>query len=53
MCSSDYGVPQTRKRVVFVGRKKGSFEYPVISKDIVTCSFRGSSNFLEPDNDIP
>ncbi len=38
MCSSDYGVPQTRKRVVFVGRKKGSFEYPVISKDIVTCS---------------
>lgn len=38
MCSSDYGVPQSRKRVVFVGRKKGTFEYPAICNDIVTCS---------------
>lgn len=37
MCSSDYGVPQSRKRVVFVGSKNGSFEYPAISSEIVTC----------------
>lgn len=35
LCASDYGVPQNRKRVVFVGIKKGNFEYPeVISKKI-------------------
>lgn len=38
MCSADYGVPQSRKRVVFVGRKKGVFEYPRINKAVVTCS---------------
>lgn len=38
MCSADYGVPQSRKRVVFVGRKTGEFEYPPVNTEIVTCS---------------
>ena len=38
LCSSDYGVPQSRKRVVFVGTKVGSFEYPAINPNVVTCS---------------
>lgn len=38
MCSADYGVPQSRKRVVFVGRKKGKFEYPSVNPKVVTCS---------------
>jgi DNA (cytosine-5)-methyltransferase 1 len=38
LCSSDYGVPQSRKRVVFVGRKTGKFEYPEINPNVVTCS---------------
>lgn len=38
MCSADYGVPQSRKRVVFVGTKVGEFEYPSINSNIVTCS---------------
>ncbi len=38
MCSSNYGVPQSRKRVVFVGRKKGVFTYPPINENVVTCS---------------
>ncbi len=38
MCSSDYGVPQSRKRVVFVGRKKGVFNYPPINENVITCS---------------
>ncbi len=38
MCSSDYGVPQSRKRVVFVGRKKGEFTYPPINENVITCS---------------
>lgn len=39
LCASDYGVPQSRKRVVFVGIKKGlgKFEYPEISETQVTC----------------
>lgn len=39
LCASDYGVPQKRKRVIFVGlRDKGMhFEYPVKHTDIVTC----------------
>ncbi len=39
MCAADYGVPQNRKRVVFVGVKQGEaqFVYPEKSKDIVTC----------------
>lgn len=38
LCSADYGVPQSRKRVVFVGTKTGQFEYPAINPNMVTCS---------------
>jgi DNA (cytosine-5)-methyltransferase 1 len=38
LCASDYGVPQNRKRVVFVGMKKGHFEYPPIIHEKVSCS---------------
>jgi len=39
LCAADYGVPQNRKRVVFVGTKQGEkrFEYPRAHKDVVTC----------------
>mgnify|MGYP002774934904 FL=1 len=38
LCSADYGVPQSRKRVVFVGTRVGNFEYPAINPNVVTCS---------------
>lgn len=38
LCAADYGVPQNRRRVVFVGIKKGGFEYPQKDENIVTCS---------------
>lgn len=38
LCAADYGVPQGRKRVVFVGTKDETFEYPEAETDIVTCS---------------
>lgn len=37
MCAADYGVPQNRRRVVFVGLKEGEFEYPEPLKEIITC----------------
>ena len=38
LCSADYGVPQSRKRVVFVGtRENVEFEYPKKLKNQVTC----------------
>ena len=38
LCAADYGVPQNRKRVVFVGVKgKNAFEYPAIQTEQVTC----------------
>jgi len=38
LCSADYGVPQSRKRVVFVGVKgNNNFEYPPIETEQVTC----------------
>lgn len=38
LCAADYGVPQTRKRVVFVGFKSGhAFDYPQKSGVEVTC----------------
>ena len=37
LCASDYRVPQNRKRVVFVGIRKGHFEYPPINEDKVSC----------------
>lgn len=38
LCAADYGVPQNRKRVVFVGMKKGDFEYPKANPKTVSCS---------------
>ena len=38
LCAADYGVPQSRKRVVFVGLKKEFFDFDRIKeKDMVTC----------------
>lgn len=37
LCAADYGVPQNRRRVIFVGLKKGSFVYPEPIGKIVTC----------------
>ena len=37
MCAADYGVPQNRKRVVFVGIKNADFIYPEPYEKIVTC----------------
>ena len=38
LCAADYGVQQNRKRVVFVGIKKGEFVYPEIHENKVSCS---------------
>lgn len=37
LCAADYGVPQNRKRVVFVGTKVGNFSYPEPCDTVVTC----------------
>lgn len=38
LCAADYGVPQNRKRVVFIGVKgENAFEYPIIQTEQVTC----------------
>ncbi len=37
LCAADYGVPQSRRRVVFVGLKNGVFEYPAPLKKQITC----------------
>lgn len=39
LCASDYGVPQSRKRVVFVGLKNGTedFSYPNPNEKVITC----------------
>jgi DNA (cytosine-5)-methyltransferase 1 len=37
LCSADYGVPQKRKRVVFVGLRNKLFEFPAKQKKEVTC----------------
>lgn len=37
LCAADYGVPQNRKRVVFVGLKEDEFIFPEKTKEIVTC----------------
>lgn len=38
LCSANYGVPQSRRRVVFVGLKDKSFDFDNIkSKETVTC----------------
>ena len=38
LCASDYGVPQSRRRVVFAGSRIGNFEYPPVKDKIITCS---------------
>jgi len=37
LCSADYGVPQKRKRVVFVGLRNKMFEFPAKQTKTVTC----------------
>lgn len=37
LCASDYGVPQNRKRVVFVGSRIGEFQYPKPKSEKITC----------------
>ncbi len=38
LCAADYGVPQNRKRVIFVGLKNGCFDFEKLKvKDTVTC----------------
>ena len=39
LCASDYGVPQNRKRVVFVGTRDDNmkFQYPKVNTNQVTC----------------
>lgn len=38
LCAADYGVPQSRRRVVFVGLKDKDFDFDsIIKKDTVTC----------------
>lgn len=37
LCASDYGVPQSRRRVVFVGSRIGDYDYPKIQEQQVTC----------------
>jgi DNA (cytosine-5)-methyltransferase 1 len=37
LCSADYGVPQMRKRVIFIGYKSGTFAYPEPNEKQVSC----------------
>ena len=37
LCAADYGVPQSRRRVIFVGTKAGKFIYPSSNPNVVTC----------------
>lgn len=37
LCSADYGVPQLRRRVVFVGYCDGEFQYPLENENYVSC----------------
>ena len=37
LCSANYGVPQTRKRVIFIGYKTGKFKFPMIDNKYVSC----------------
>lgn len=36
LCAADYGVPQNRKRVFFIGSKKENFQFPLPTSNIVT-----------------
>ena len=37
LCASEHGVPQSRRRVVFVGSRIGEFEYPKPLNKEITC----------------
>jgi DNA (cytosine-5)-methyltransferase 1 len=37
LCSADYGVPQMRRRVIFVGYKTGEFSYPQTEERQISC----------------
>lgn len=37
LTASEYGVPQSRRRVVFVGMEVGDYEYPMPMKEMITC----------------
>lgn len=37
LCASDYGVPQNRRRVVFVGLQSGTFCFPEPIPETITC----------------
>lgn len=37
LTASEYGVPQSRRRVVFVGMKVGEYEYPMPTQKTITC----------------
>ena len=37
VCAQDYGVPQSRRRVIFVGIRGGEFLFPTPDKQVVTC----------------
>lgn len=51
LCSADYGVPQSRRRVVFVGLKNNTFEYPMPFQTQITCEMALSD--LPPlDNEL-
>lgn len=51
LCAADYGVPQKRTRVIFVGTKEGyHFDYPQKEKGVVTCEMALSDLPPLPDN---
>ena len=51
MLASEYGVPQARRRVVFVGYKHGQFEYPSPMSKGVTCE-NALSDLPPLDNEL-
>lgn len=59
LTASDYGVPQNRRRAIFVGAKNGDFEFPVPSvrnkvtvsqalSDLPECSVNNGSEYEKP-----
>ena len=51
LCAADYGVPQSRRRVIFVGLKGNVFEYPTPLKEQVTCEM-ALSDLPSLENDL-
>ena len=60
LIASDYGVPQNRRRAIFVGAKNGDFEFPVPSvknkvtvsqalSDLPECSVNNGSEYEKPE----